>query len=258
MEQVLINLAVNAREAMRGGGTLTIATRELEVCAADARGLPVAPGRWLLLSVQDSGAGMDAATRARIFEPFFTTRPGKGSGLGLATVYGIIKQSGGEIAVESTPGEGTRFDIYLPRVDPADMPLFNSSRERPEGGAETILVAEGDPEVRTAARRILASGGYRVVTAADGREALELCRAHPGPLELLLADVATPQLNGAELAAACARERRGLKAILMSGSPDAPAQTTPGGPFLAVLQKPFTPASLLRCVRDALDRQPSV
>jgi two-component system cell cycle sensor histidine kinase/response regulator CckA len=261
MEQVLINLAVNARDAMMPkGGKLAVITRQLEVIANDPRGLPVPPGNWLCLSVIDSGAGMDAQTRARIFEPFFSTKGPKGTGLGLATVYGIVKQSNGEIAVESAPGRGTRFDIYLPLVEPVDAPLFLEPSKSPaEGGPETILVAEDDPGVRAAARRILAGGGYRVLTASNGEEALALSRTHPTHLHLLLTDVVMPGMGGPELAAAVRPERPGMKIIFMSGYAGEAVRKEPGVRAHAFIQKPFTPASLLRAVRDAIDdRQPSV
>jgi len=253
MEQVLVNLSVNARDAMERGGPLRIATQDLEVREGD--GHPVPAGKWVLLSVRDSGIGMDAATRARIFEPFFTTKPGKGTGLGLATTYGIIKQSGGDIAVESEPGKGSTFRIYLPVVDAVDVPRArepSSPGVVPTGGPETILITEDDTRVRAAARRILARGGYRVLTASDGAEALEICRSHPGPLHLLLTDVVMPAMSGPALAEACAAERPGLKVLFMSGYADEAVRTASVGKH-GFLQKPFTLASILRTVRHTLD-----
>ena len=195
LEQVIMNVVVNARDAMPRGGSLILTSANLELGEAEGRQLGVAPGTYVTLSVADSGCGMDAETRSRIFEPFFTTKDrGKGTGLGLSTAFGIVRQSGGHILVDSEVGLGTRFRILLPRVHAAPT-VRASSRPPPvsTGGNETILVVEDEDAVRAIARRILEADGFKVLAAANGGEALLITEAHPGEIDLVLTDVVMPQ-----------------------------------------------------------------
>jgi two-component system cell cycle sensor histidine kinase/response regulator CckA len=255
IEQVILNLAVNARDAMPDGGQLTISTAVVELDAAFAQQHPTTvPGRYVRLSVSDTGEGMDERTQRRIFEPFFTTKgPGKGTGLGLAMVYGIVKQSGGYIWVRSTPGRGATFDVYLP---PADAPVpeeaAGAASETRQTGCETILLVEDEAAVRSLARRTLGRYGYRVLEASNGRDALALARERPEAVDLLLVDVVMPELGGRRVAGQLLRDRPGMKVLYMSGYPgnaDGERAFEPG----AFLQKPFTPEVLVRRVRELLD-----
>src|SRR6266550_6057633 len=254
LEQVLVNLAVNARDAMPQGGRLTIATGNFQV--AEGAAVAVPPGHYVVLRVTDTGTGMDAATMERAFEPFFTTKPkGKGTGLGLATVYGIVRQSGGHVEVESAPGAGTTFRVYLPRVEaPLDAARGPSPVAAPAAGNETILVAEDERLVRVLAQKVLERAGYRVVVAVGGADALALAERHAGPIHLLLTDVVMPEMNGRELARRLAALRPGLRVLYMSGYADeAVAQHGVLDPGTAFLQKPFTPEGLAKKVRGVLD-----
>jgi CheY-like chemotaxis protein len=256
MEHLLLNLALNARDAMPRGGRLTIETRDVDI--AD-RGLaaPVSPGRYVMLAVSDDGVGMDAETKGRIFEPFFTTKPeGRGSGLGLSTVRGIVDDAGGTILVESEPGLGTTFRIFLPCVDEQGEPsgLDAVSARLPRGG-ETVLVAEDSEPVREVTRELLAALGYSVLTASRGEEALAVARAHDGPIHLLLTDVVMPDLRGGSLAEQLVAERPEARVLYMSGYGDGVARTADGpGEHDLILRKPFDQGYLARAVRDALDR----
>jgi PAS domain S-box-containing protein len=255
LEQVLLNLAVNARDAMPGGGVLSIETRAADVDEGYARTRPdLPPGRYVVISVSDTGIGMDEATIGRIFEPFFTTKPaGNGTGLGLAVVYGIIRQSGGHVVVRSEPGKGTTFDIYLPRVDDAPTPaVARRLRAKASGGSETILVAEDEDLVRRLLKTTLTSGGYSVLEARDGVEALEVCEQMGASLDLLVTDVVMPRMTGLELARRLAIDHPDLKVLCLSGySAEATSAQRPmEWPFLA---KPFVPATLLERVREVLD-----
>ncbi|OLC01715.1 MAG: hypothetical protein AUH45_10585 [Gemmatimonadetes bacterium 13_1_40CM_69_22] len=257
IEQVLVNLAVNARDAMPQGGRLTIQTDSVD---ADGTRGPLAPGvpdgHHVLLQVSDSGVGMDDEIQAHLFEPFFTTKPrGKGTGLGLATVYGIVRQSGGHIAVDSARGRGATFRIYLPRVE---APLDPTDRPRPvtapAAGSETILLVEDEHLVRLLARKVLERAGYRVLVAAGGAEALDLAERYAGPIHLLLSDVVMPGMNGRELMRRLAQLRPDLRVLYMSGYADeAVAQHGVLDPGTAFLQKPFTPGGLADKVRGVLD-----
>jgi predicted ATPase/signal transduction histidine kinase len=257
LEQVLINLAVNARDAMPTGGTLTIETRNVELDDDHAcNHAGVTPGPHVMLAVTDTGSGMNRDTQARIFEPFFTTKEtGKGTGLGLATVLGIVQQSGGHISVDSEPGRGTRFQVFLPRhagiaeAAPTTAPVPVSTY-----GSETILLVEDNDGVRVAARLILQRHGYAVLEAGGPGEALLVCEQHQGEIQLLLTDVVMPRMTGPELAGRIAATRPGIRLLFMSGYSD--ASITAGGlgdQPAAFLQKPLTPDLLARKVREVLD-----
>ena len=256
IEQVVMNLAVNARDAMPDGGMLTIETvnQELGTEYTEQHRL-VPPGSYVLLSVSDTGTGMDEATQARLFEPFFTTKEkGKGTGLGLATVYGIVKQSGGFIWVYSELGAGTTFKVYLPRVDEAVAAPPAPASPQSLNGTETILLAEDAAPVRSVAREVLRRHGYRVLTAADGRTALELADTHVGPIDLLITDVIMPEMSGRQLADRLVERLTKLKVLFVSGyTDDAIVRHGILEPGIAFLQKPFSPESLARKVREVLD-----
>jgi two-component system, cell cycle sensor histidine kinase and response regulator CckA len=256
MEQVIMNLAVNARDAMPDGGKLLIETSNAELDGAyNARHPIVQQGQYILLAVSDTGTGMSAETQAHIFEPFFTTKAqGKGTGLGLATVYGVVKQSGGFIWVYSELGKGTSFKIYLPGVDqPVErMRPLPSVSEAPRGTA-TILLAEDEQDVREVAREFLESGGYVVIEAHDGAQALGLVRQHEGAINLLVTDMVMPGMTGLELAARLKKERPGLRILYMSGySERAAAESLHPDPAMRLLTKPFSRWALLRAVHDLL------
>ena len=256
IEQVLLNLAVNASDAMPNGGWLTLATSNVTLDEAYARThAEVEPGPYVMLSVSDTGHGMTAEVQAHIFEPFFTTKEvGKGTGLGLATVYGIAKQSGGHITVYSEPGHGAVFKLYLPRVEEGPGTAEPARpTEITRRGSETVLLVEDDEPLRTLAREILSIQGYTVLDATSPSEALRLADAHPGPIHLLLTDVVMPQMNGRQVADHLLAARPGLKVLFMSGYTDAAivehGVLEPGTHFL---QKPFTPDGVSRKVREVL------
>ncbi|MDQ1404839.1 MAG: hypothetical protein QOG55_468 [Acidobacteriaceae bacterium] len=255
MEQVIMNLAVNARDAMPSGGKLVIETSNADLDRTYSSVHPlVQPGRYVLLAVSDTGTGMDAQTQARIFEPFFTTKvQGKGTGLGLSTVYGVVKQSGGYVWVYSEIGKGTSFKIYLPRVDQAEDEASPVPSSEAPLGAGTILLAEDEQEVREVAREFLESGGYTVLEARDGADALRLAEQHPGVIDLLVTDMVMPGMTGQELATRIQENRKGLRVIFMSGySEYAAVEAAHSDPGLRLLTKPFSRAVILRAVRDML------
>ncbi|HEX7616125.1 MAG TPA: PAS domain S-box protein [Thermoanaerobaculia bacterium] len=256
IEQVLLNLAVNARDAMPKGGTLTIETCEVDLDETySAFHFDVPAGRYVLLAVSDTGVGMDAKTVTRVFEPFFTTKEvGKGTGLGLSTVWGIVKQSGGHVTVYSEPGMGTTFKIYLPCVQDAPDDPGTPPRERETGGTETILVVEDEEAVRRLACRLLEAKGYTALSAAGPAEALALCEKHGQEIDLMLTDVVMPALGGKDLAERAAAFRPRMKVLFMSGyTDDAIVHHGALDPGTSFIQKPFTPRSLAQKVRDVLD-----
>ncbi len=257
IEQVLVNLAVNARDAMPDGGRLAIKSFNAEVSEGDVSAPNhVPPGSYAVLEVSDTGSGMSAETQARIFEPFFTTKAqGKGTGLGLATVYGVVRQSDGHISVESAPGAGATFRVYLPRVDETVTPAATPGTvTAPAVGRETVLLAEDEPLVRLLARRVLEQAGYTVLVASGGAEALETARRHDGPIHLLLTDVVMPEMSGRDLVRHLLDLRPGVPVLYMTGySDEAIARHGVLDPGTALIQKPFTPAALARKVREALD-----
>lgn len=257
LEQVIMNLAVNSRDAMPNGGQLTIETANVEIDERYAYShWEIRSGTYVMLAVSDTGHGMDDATRARIFEPFFSTKPSdRGTGLGLATVYGIVKQSGGNIGVYSEPNYGTVIKVYFPVVEKSstnlDLPV-----EIPTAleGSETILMVEDDAAVRSLARLALQMYGYQVLEASDGREALALSQRHKGSIHLLVTDVVMPGINGRELAEQLTRKFRDLQVLFLSGyTSDTIVHHGVLEADMAFLQKPFTPVLLSRKVREVLN-----
>jgi two-component system cell cycle sensor histidine kinase/response regulator CckA len=255
IEQVIMNLVVNACDAMPKGGRLTIETANVTLDDDYARDhVGAAAGEHVMLAVTDTGMGMDRATQSRIFEPFFTTKgPGKGTGLGLSTVFGIVKQSGGNIYVYSEPGRGATFKVYLPRTD---APLVTPDSRPPSSikrGSETILLVEDDDQVRRVVSGVLSRNGYQVLQAANAREALAIADQFQTQIHLLLTDLVLPRMSGTELAQQIQTRRTGVRVLCMSGYTDDAAY---GSGLLetgmAFLQKPLTPDSLLRKVREVL------
>jgi len=254
-EQILFNLATNARDAMPSGGVLYIETRRVEISEEQHTSWGTRrAGEHVCLMASDTGIGMDRDTRTHMFEPFFTTKPtGKGTGLGLATVYGLVKQHGGGIDVDSEPGKGTRFRIYFPVADEPAAPVRAAVRERAvRGGRETILIVEDDDQLRRSAKRILEDAGYQVVTAADGLEALEALR-HTAGIRLVFSDLVMPRLGGRALYDAARREGQSVPFLFASGYSDPDRATSPD-PSVPLLRKPWTGPDLLGRVRDILDR----
>jgi signal transduction histidine kinase/CheY-like chemotaxis protein len=257
LHQVIMNLAINARDAMPNGGTLTIETADTELDESyAAEHLEVCPGPYVMLAVSDTGIGMDRETQSRIFEPFFTTKEaGKGTGLGLATVYGIVKQSGGHLWVYSELGHGTTFKVYLPRVanaaEGAQAPAASNPLPK---GTETILLVEDDESLRDLAREILEEQGYAVLKASTGKMALELAEEHAGPIHLVMTDLVMPGMSGRELAERVTKRRLESRVLFMSGyTDDALERQGILEGNAAFVGKPFTLDGLLRKVREVLD-----
>jgi nitrogen-specific signal transduction histidine kinase/CheY-like chemotaxis protein len=257
LEQVLVNLVVNARDAMPDGGRLRIETANLNLQAADdSRANGVRAGDYVTLSVRDSGVGMDVPTQARIFEPFFTTKTaGKGTGLGLSTVYGIVEQSGGHIAVESAPGQGAAFTIFLPRHDgPGVAGTGKVDRRSLPGGTETLLLVEDEAAVRASARRLLERHGYTVIEARHGAEALRIVEAGDRQIDLVLTDLVMPEMGGRELVERLRARHPSLKVLYMSGYSERTVTVDgvmPAG--TGFVEKPFTIEQLTRRTREILD-----
>ena len=285
MEQVILNLAVNSRDAMPNGGKLTITTCDVELDEDDSKNHEGAPaGKYVMLTVNDTGDGMDTETKAHMFEPFFTTKaPGKGTGLGLATVYGVVKQSDGWIWVDSEPGRGTTFQIYLPRVEdapveesaaderqtekiqiPQPQPEASPAKEEPSPsldsapkGTETVLVVEDQDGIRDIVRESLRRNGYKVLIAVDGNEALQMASEYPDPIHLLVTDLVMPNIGGRELAQRLTPMRPGMKVLFMSGySEHSTLDLEATSQSASVLQKPFSLDALARQVRRVLDAPP--
>lgn len=256
IEQVLMNLAVNARDAMPQGGKLAMETSQVEISEEQGRHLDLPAGRYVMLTVADTGHGMDASTLSHVFEPFFTTKPvGKGTGLGLATVYGIVKQSGGGIQVESEPGRGTAFRICLPAAEgEARAPQERAGNEKVAGGSETILVVEDEPDLRELTRIFLEGYGYKVLEAAGAEKAIETSEYSSEPIHLLLTDVIMPGMSGRQLAEKILSKRPQTKIVYMTGyTDDMVVQHRVLEPGVQLLQKPFTKAELATKVRATLD-----
>jgi len=259
LEQVLTNLAVNARDAMRQGGTLTIDTENAEVDEAYAGGRPgLKPGRFVRLRVSDTGTGMSKETLQRAFEPFFTTKPkGEGTGLGLATVHGIVNQAGGYISIYSELGLGTRVSALLPATDQAPVPAGSQLGDHKRAATETVLVVEDAEDLREVVGRILSRNGFHVIIAAGGQEAIQAATGHKGRIDLLLTDVVMPQMQGTELAARITVLQPDIKVLFMSGY----AQPMLGiagtlAPGVVLLEKPFTEPLLLARIRQVLEGKP--
>jgi len=262
MEQVVLNLVVNARDAMPSGGLLTIETSNVDLDRSYAAKHPggMEPGPYVMLTVSDNGCGMDAKTKARIFEPFFTTKEqGKGTGLGLATVYGVVKQSGGFIWVYSEVGRGTTFKIHMPQVtSQVEKPATENISSRSAAGTETILFVEDEESVRELVRDYLTTAGYHVLDASDGVRALEVAAGHKGPIHMLITDVVMPRLSGREVATQIAEQRPDVKVLYISGYTDDSVfrhGVLEGG--VAFLQKPFNLKALAQKIREVLDGQPA-
>src|SRR5881628_1659071 len=259
LEQVIVNLAVNARDAMPNGGRLTLETKNVDLDAdypTDRVTIPA--GRYVMLAVTDTGTGMDAQTKARIFEPFFTTKPvGKGTGLGLATVYGAVKQSGGYIWLYSEVGQGTSFKIYLQRIDAVEPQAAAVETAVMLDGSETVLVAEDEDAVRQIIEKALQARGYTVMVARDGNEALALAGRHTGQIDLLVTDVVMPDMNGRALSERLTHVRPKIKTLYLSGyTDDAILHHGVLEEGVAFLQKPFSLGALARKVREVIEARP--
>lgn len=254
VEQVVMNLATNARDAMPGGGKLVVETANVEFeDETSAMKVGVKPGNYVMLAISDTGIGMDGETRSRLFEPFFTTKkPGQGSGLGLSTVYGIVKQSDGHITVYSQVGAGTIFEIYFPRIAESEEKL-HSGKRREQMGSETILLVDDEEGVRKLVFAILQSHGYEVIEANNGQTALAAYEKNKHKIDLVLTDVVMPLMNGFELGERLCEERPEIKILYMSGYRDNPIGNSPGEANRAFLHKPFTPDTLVQKVRQLLD-----
>ncbi len=250
-EQVVMNLVLNARDAMPEGGRIILRTANITVKERLVRaGQPVEPGAYVCFSVIDTGIGMDRAVMSRIFEPFFTSKKGKGTGLGLSMVYGIVKQSGGSIFVESTPGKGTTFEVWLPRTwDEPDDASASATRVGALPGSETILVAEDEPGVRSVVVMQLRRKGYKILEAGNGEDALRVAANHQGTIHLLLSDVMMPGMTGPELAVEIVKVRPEIRIIFMTGYAEEVAKLASS----RVLQKPFRLETLAQQLREALD-----
>jgi CheY-like chemotaxis protein len=261
IDQVIMNLAVNARDAMPQGGKLTIVTSNVSLDENFARThTPLIPGEYVMIAISDTGVGMDRETQTHIFEPFFTTKGSKGTGLGLSTVYGIVKQSGGFIFVDSEPHRGTAFRAYFPRIDgreDAAAAQESLGLPRPERGQETILIVEDEVNLRRLARQYLERQGYKILEAEDGAAALQIVDGHEGAIDLLLTDVIMPGMNGRELAAQVVKLLPNIRVLYMSGyAENAVGHDGTIDAGINLLQKPFSLPALKDRVRELLDSEP--
>jgi len=256
IEQILLNLATNARDAMPGGGTFSIRTENAELGPEDVARYPyVKPGRYVHLAASDNGSGMSEEIRSRVFEPFFTTKEkGRGTGLGLATVYGIVKQSGGYIWVQSSPGEGATFDIYLPRIDEKAAVVVKSEPSPSEypRGTETILLLEDEDCLRQVTREFLTASGYNVLEAGHGEVAIEWATMHKGPIPLIISDVVMPEMSGPSAIARLRVVHPEIKALYVSGYAEVPVAQQLIAEGAALLQKPVSRMDLLKKVDEML------
>jgi CheY-like chemotaxis protein len=255
IEQVVLNLLVNARDAMQRGGTILITSSKTEIDEHEASELAIAAGNYVRMTVTDNGTGMDEATRRQVFEPFFSTKTGEGgTGLGLSTVYGIVRQCGGHIRVESEPGRGSTFTIYFPQSEAPTASLRPAAEPTTvQTGSETILVAEDSEDLRQLVLRILQDNGYKVLQAGDGEEAIRVAKEYPGEIDLVISDIVMPRLSGPEAVEAIRQQRPQIKILLISG--DAlNVETSKLSPEWTVLEKPLSPEALLVKVREALDQ----
>ena len=259
LEQVLVNLVVNARDAMPSGGRVTIRTANVNLSGTDVqRGNGVRPGAYVTLSVSDTGMGMDVPTQARIFDPFFTTKEaGKGTGLGLSTVYGIVEQSGGHIAVESAPGQGATFTIFMPRHTGPGLAATGqvpADRRRLPGGSETLLLVEDEAAVRSSSRRLFERHGYTVIEARHGADALRIMEQLGRPVDLVVTDLVMPEMGGREMVERLRTRHPAIKVLFMSGYSER-AVTSDGimPPDTGFVEKPFTVEQLMRRTREILD-----
>jgi two-component system, cell cycle sensor histidine kinase and response regulator CckA len=255
IEQVIMNLVLNARDAMPSGGRIEIATGNREVGEEEARVRGVLPGNYVILTIGDTGQGMTAETQSHLFEPFFTTKEkGKGTGLGLSTVYNIVKQSQGCVWAVSAPGEGTTFTICLPLAQESAEHAPARPAPRPGAGSETILLVEDEDGVRRLLVHVLTKRGYKVLEASGGEEALRIFERHPGPIDLVLTDMVMPRMSGRELGERIQRINRGVKVVFMSGyTDDVLVRTGALSPGMAFLQKPLRPETLTAKIRETLD-----
>ena len=248
IEQVILNLVLNARDAMPHGGQLTIEATVRNV-RRTGRSRQMRPGRYIVLAVSDTGMGMDDAVRARLFEPFFTTKGVGGSGLGMSIVYGIVKQSGGTVRIASEPGSGTTVKVYLPRWEGAETGVIDDDVPAPVSATRTVLLVEDEESVRELLRKVLAGQGYRVLEARHGRDALLTLEEHPGTIDVVVTDVVMPEMNGRELVAQLTARRPGVPVLFISGYAsgqlDTAGELPPGHAFLA---KPFSTEELVRRV----------
>jgi two-component system, cell cycle sensor histidine kinase and response regulator CckA len=257
VEQVVINLAANARDAMPDGGLMTIETCNVDFTVADVEQRhEIRPGPYVRLAVTDTGAGFDPQIKVSLFDPFFTTKvKGKGTGLGLATVYGVVKQSGGYIYASSTPGRGATFEVFLPAVGISEKPLRDPLEVRTEsqlGGQETILLVEDEEPLRAMACAVLEDYGYTVLQAADGNEALQVSNRYDGVIDILVTDIVMPKIGGRQVAEQLTAARKGLRVLFMTGytdDADLCRELLEGG--IEVLQKPFSPTELVRRIQHA-------